>query len=182
MKSRLVSSTSFLSFSIPARCSSTVPPSSWVQPVPNSRNKGRYGQSSPRNTTCSSWDTACRTTSAGSWCPAPISRGSFWKLALSTSMYPTGVGTMVAHICEEFNCSAFVSFQTFFVFLLRFHFRARRPKVSARKMGLQKLWDWCIGLIQMTSLPWRIVIGRLGRLGHGELKGELRGSQASPAK
>lgn len=24
----------------------------------------------------------------------------------------------------------------------------------------------------MTSLPWRVVIGRLGRLGHGELKGE----------
>ncbi|XP_045064025.1 mediator of RNA polymerase II transcription subunit 13-like isoform X4 [Coregonus clupeaformis] len=48
--------------------------------------------------------------------------------------------------------------------------RARRPKVSARKMGLQKLWDWCVGIIQMTSLPWRIVIGRLGRLGHGELK------------
>lgn len=39
-------------------------------------------------------------------------------------------------------------------------------------MGLQKLWEWCVGLIQMTSLPWRIVIGRLGRLGHGELKGE----------
>ncbi|XP_061888240.1 mediator of RNA polymerase II transcription subunit 13-like isoform X1 [Entelurus aequoreus] len=48
--------------------------------------------------------------------------------------------------------------------------RSRRPKVSARKMGLQKLWEWCIGIIQMTSLPWRIVIGRLGRLGHGELK------------
>uniref|UniRef100_A0A3P8YBA1 Mediator of RNA polymerase II transcription subunit 13 n=1 Tax=Esox lucius TaxID=8010 RepID=A0A3P8YBA1_ESOLU len=48
--------------------------------------------------------------------------------------------------------------------------RARRPKVSPRKMGLQKLWDWCVGIIQMTSLPWRIVIGRLGRLGHGELK------------
>uniref|UniRef100_A0A8C9YZ15 Mediator of RNA polymerase II transcription subunit 13 n=1 Tax=Sander lucioperca TaxID=283035 RepID=A0A8C9YZ15_SANLU len=48
--------------------------------------------------------------------------------------------------------------------------RLRRPKVSARKMGLQKLWEWCIGIIQMTSLPWRIVIGRLGRLGHGELK------------
>ncbi|CAF99193.1 unnamed protein product, partial [Tetraodon nigroviridis] len=48
--------------------------------------------------------------------------------------------------------------------------RARRPKFSARKMGLQKLWEWCVGLIQMTSLPWRIVIGRLGRLGHGELK------------
>ncbi|KAJ3605431.1 hypothetical protein NHX12_027478, partial [Muraenolepis orangiensis] len=48
--------------------------------------------------------------------------------------------------------------------------RARRPKVSARKMGLQKLWEWCVGLIQMTSMPWRMVIGRLGRLGHGELK------------
>ncbi|KAM6985077.1 mediator of RNA polymerase II transcription subunit 13-like [Aplochiton taeniatus] len=48
--------------------------------------------------------------------------------------------------------------------------RSRRPKVSARKMGLQKMWEWCVGLIQMTSLPWRIVIGRLGRLGHGELK------------
>lgn len=48
-------------------------------------------------------------------------------------------------------------------------------------MGLQKLWDWCIGLIQMTSMPWRIVIGRLGRLGHGELKGELKGSQAGAA-
>ncbi|XP_049593207.1 mediator of RNA polymerase II transcription subunit 13-like isoform X3 [Syngnathus scovelli] len=48
--------------------------------------------------------------------------------------------------------------------------RARRPKVSARKMGLQKLWEWCVGIIQMTSLAWRIVIGRLGRLGHGELK------------
>uniref|UniRef100_A0A147A2N0 Mediator of RNA polymerase II transcription subunit 13 n=1 Tax=Fundulus heteroclitus TaxID=8078 RepID=A0A147A2N0_FUNHE len=48
--------------------------------------------------------------------------------------------------------------------------RTRRPKVSARKMGLQKVWEWCIGIIQMTPLPWRIVIGRLGRLGHGELK------------
>ncbi|KAJ8414097.1 hypothetical protein AAFF_G00066950 [Aldrovandia affinis] len=47
---------------------------------------------------------------------------------------------------------------------------ARRSKVSPRKMGLQKVWEWCIGIIQMTSLPWRIVIGRLGRLGHGELK------------
>ncbi|XP_058632229.1 mediator of RNA polymerase II transcription subunit 13-like isoform X2 [Onychostoma macrolepis] len=48
--------------------------------------------------------------------------------------------------------------------------RARRPKVSPRKTGLQKLWEWCVGVMQMTSLSWRIVIGRLGRLGHGELK------------
>ncbi|XP_031434166.1 mediator of RNA polymerase II transcription subunit 13-like isoform X2 [Clupea harengus] len=48
--------------------------------------------------------------------------------------------------------------------------RSRRPKFSPRKKGLEKLWEWCIGIIQMTSMPWRIVIGRLGRLGHGELK------------
>lgn len=51
-------------------------------------------------------------------------------------------------------------------------FRSRKSKVSARKIGLQKLWEWCLGIVQMTSLPWRVVIGRLGRLGHGELKGE----------
>ncbi|XP_029108438.1 mediator of RNA polymerase II transcription subunit 13-like isoform X3 [Scleropages formosus] len=48
--------------------------------------------------------------------------------------------------------------------------RSRKSKVSPRKIGLQKVWEWSIGIIQMTSLPWRIVIGRLGRLGHGELK------------
>ncbi|MGH0159948.1 UNVERIFIED_CONTAM: hypothetical protein FKN15_046227 [Acipenser sinensis] len=48
--------------------------------------------------------------------------------------------------------------------------RARRKKGSARRMGLQKLWEWCLGLVQMTSLPWRVVIGRLGRIGHGELR------------
>lgn len=51
--------------------------------------------------------------------------------------------------------------------------RARRKKGSARRFGLQKLWEWCLGLIQMSSLPWRVVIGRLGRIGHGELKGKL---------
>lgn len=52
-----------------------------------------------------------------------------------------------------------------------FH-RARRKKGSVRRFGLQKLWDWCLGLVQMTSVPWRVVIGRLGRIGHGELKGK----------
>ncbi|KAJ8280824.1 hypothetical protein GJAV_G00059490 [Gymnothorax javanicus] len=48
--------------------------------------------------------------------------------------------------------------------------RARRRKGSARRRGLQKLWEWCLGLVQTTSLPWRVVIGRLGRMGHGELR------------
>lgn len=54
--------------------------------------------------------------------------------------------------------------------------RARRKKGSARRLGLQKLWEWCLGLVQMSSLPWRVVIGRLGRIGHGELKGNMETS------
>lgn len=60
--------------------------------------------------------------------------------------------------------------------LLLFSFlnsRARRKKGSARRLGLQKLWEWCLGLVQMSSVPWRVVIGRLGRIGHGELKGNI---------
>lgn len=53
------------------------------------------------------------------------------------------------------------------------YIRARRKKGSARRFGLQKLWEWCLGLVQMSSLPWRVVIGRLGRIGHGELKGKV---------
>lgn len=63
-----------------------------------------------------------------------------------------------------------------------FH-RARRKKGSVRRLGLQKLWDWCLGLVQMTSVPWRVVIGRLGRIGHGELKGNGNGhaKETTPA-
>ncbi|XP_013416581.1 mediator of RNA polymerase II transcription subunit 13-like isoform X2 [Lingula anatina] len=49
--------------------------------------------------------------------------------------------------------------------------RNRRKKASARKIGLQKLWDFILSVISTTTLPWRLVIGRFGRLGHGELKG-----------
>ena len=40
----------------------------------------------------------------------------------------------------------------------------------ARRIGLQKLWDFIMRTVTSTTMPWRIVIGRLGRLGHGELK------------
>ena len=49
--------------------------------------------------------------------------------------------------------------------------RNRRKKASARRIGLHKLWDFIVGVLSQTSLSWRIVIGRFGRLGHGELKG-----------
>ncbi|XP_076473040.1 mediator of RNA polymerase II transcription subunit 13-like [Babylonia areolata] len=49
--------------------------------------------------------------------------------------------------------------------------RNQRKKASARKHGLSKLWDYILGLISMSTRPTRLVIGRLGRMGHGELKG-----------
>ena len=49
--------------------------------------------------------------------------------------------------------------------------RNRRKKASARKIGLQKLWDFVLGVITTTRSQWRLVIGRFGRIGHSELKG-----------
>lgn len=52
--------------------------------------------------------------------------------------------------------------------------RNQRKKASARKHALSKLWDYILGIISMSTRSARIVIGRLGRMGHGELKGRTR--------
>ncbi|XP_050408100.1 mediator of RNA polymerase II transcription subunit 13 isoform X3 [Patella vulgata] len=49
--------------------------------------------------------------------------------------------------------------------------RNRRKKASARKIGLRKLWDFLVGVVSMSNMAARLVIGRFGRIGHGELKG-----------
>lgn len=49
--------------------------------------------------------------------------------------------------------------------------RSRRKKASARRVGLQKLMDFILGIMSQSVRPWRLVVGRLGRIGHGELKG-----------
>lgn len=49
--------------------------------------------------------------------------------------------------------------------------RTRRKKASARRTGLQKLMDFILGVISQSTQPWHLVIGRIGRIGHGELKG-----------
>lgn len=51
-------------------------------------------------------------------------------------------------------------------------YRNRRKKASARKIGLQKLWDFLLGVVSLSSVPCRLVIGRFGRIGHGEMKGK----------
>lgn len=102
------------------------------------------------------------------WCCAFLRYKSFSFLFLN-ALGTVWVGSLEScWFCPSDNFDSFGDlFPIFFFF-----FRSRKSKVSARKIGLQKLWEWCIGIVQMTSLPWRVVIGRLGRLGHGELKGE----------
>jgi hypothetical protein len=58
-------------------------------------------------------------------------------------------------------------------FLFYFIFRLRRKKASARRIGLQKLMDWILGVMSQSVQPWRLVVGRIGRIGHGELKGKI---------
>jgi mediator of RNA polymerase II transcription subunit 13 len=48
--------------------------------------------------------------------------------------------------------------------------RSKRRKASARKHGLQKLMDFILGIMSTGVQPWRLVVGRLGRVGHGELE------------
>lgn len=48
--------------------------------------------------------------------------------------------------------------------------RSRRKKASARRRGLQKLMDFILSVMSQSVRPWRLVVGRLGRIGHGELK------------
>ena len=49
--------------------------------------------------------------------------------------------------------------------------RNRRKKTSARRIGLAKLWDFIMHQVSLNTQPWRLVIGRFGRIGHGELRG-----------
>lgn len=49
--------------------------------------------------------------------------------------------------------------------------RFRRRDYHVRRIGLRKLWEFVIAIISQTCKPWRLVIGRLGRMGHSELRG-----------
>lgn len=49
--------------------------------------------------------------------------------------------------------------------------RIRRNESHVRRIALRKLWEFIIIIISQTCKPWRLVIGRLGRMGHSELRG-----------
>jgi len=48
--------------------------------------------------------------------------------------------------------------------------RHQKKVQYAARHGLKRVWDFILHIVTSTTMPWRIVIGRLGRLGHGELK------------
>ena len=49
--------------------------------------------------------------------------------------------------------------------------RLKRTQPHTRRIGLRKLWEFIMVIISQTCKPWRLVIGRLGRMGHAELRG-----------
>ena len=49
--------------------------------------------------------------------------------------------------------------------------RLKRTQPHTRRIGLRKLWEFIMVIISQTCKPWRLVIGRLGRMGHSELRG-----------
>ncbi|XP_050678461.1 mediator of RNA polymerase II transcription subunit 13-like [Leptidea sinapis] len=51
------------------------------------------------------------------------------------------------------------------------HRSRRRRGGPARRLGLTKLMDFTLGVMSQSAQPWRLVVGRVGRIGHGELKG-----------
>ena len=42
--------------------------------------------------------------------------------------------------------------------------------MSVRHIAFTKVWDFIMGIISKTAVPWRLVIGRFGRIGQGELR------------
>ncbi|ESN93685.1 hypothetical protein HELRODRAFT_180782 [Helobdella robusta] len=49
--------------------------------------------------------------------------------------------------------------------------RKVRRRATVRRFAFHKLWEFILGTVACTARPWRLVVGRFGRLGHGELKG-----------
>ena len=49
--------------------------------------------------------------------------------------------------------------------------RTRRRQPHARRIALRKLWEFIVCVVSQTCRPWRLVVGRLGRLGQSELRG-----------
>lgn len=47
--------------------------------------------------------------------------------------------------------------------------RPRRPKASVKRIALRKLMDFIVSVMSDWMNPWRLIIGKLGRVGHGEL-------------
>lgn len=48
--------------------------------------------------------------------------------------------------------------------------RLKRHKVSVRRFALRRLMEFIVSVMSEWANPWRLIIGKLGRVGHGELK------------
>lgn len=74
--------------------------------------------------------------------------------------------SMMSIMFENYSCELLILTIQFVVSRSR-----RRRSGPARRLGLTKLMDFTLGVMSQAAQPWRLVVGRVGRIGHGELKG-----------
>lgn len=48
--------------------------------------------------------------------------------------------------------------------------RTKRRKATVRRFGLQKLMEFILQVMSESTQSWRLIVSRLGRVGHGELR------------
>lgn len=48
--------------------------------------------------------------------------------------------------------------------------RVKHPKASVRRIALRRLMEFLVSVMSEWANPWRLIVGKLGRVGHGELK------------
>lgn len=49
----------------------------------------------------------------------------------------------------------------------------RPRKTPTRTKALRKVWEFCLGVIAPSLSSWRLVICKMGRMGQGEIRGEI---------
>ncbi|OWR52508.1 hypothetical protein KGM_209621 [Danaus plexippus plexippus] len=98
------------------------------------------------------WGTACGDQSSVLFLAYCLSHDQRWLLAAATD----GRGELLDTAAINIHVPA----------------RSRRKRGGpARRLGLTKLMDFTLGVMSQSAQPWRLVVGRVGRIGHGELKG-----------
>ncbi|VVC88869.1 unnamed protein product [Leptidea sinapis] len=106
-----------------------------------------------------------------------LSHDQRWLLAAATDARGELLDTAAINIHVPHRCAQRAALHSYHFIcdirsLMTCVCRSRRRRGGpARRLGLTKLMDFTLGVMSQSAQPWRLVVGRVGRIGHGELKG-----------